>query len=624
MISTQVSTYDAAMSKRWFGALGIACALIAIFVLVPGLTGAFIFDDGPNIVHNAAIHVTSIDAESLQRAAYSFGPGGGSRALAMLSFGLDHWRGGLDPSVFKTTSLVIHACTVLAMGWFFRSLLVAAGWSGRRSSLGALGLSIAWAVHPLQASSVLYVVQRMQTLATLFLVLALHAYLAARLAQIAGRRSRSAWALTILFGALAFASKEDSVVLPAYLLAMEVTVLRFRGATPHSAAQIHRSWLAIASVGALTYALVAVPHFWSWDSYPGRDYSTAERLLTQPRVLVMYLAQTLVPLPSLLPFYYDWVQPSRSLLDPWTTLPALLTLIILSTAAWVVRGRRPIFSLGIFLFFAGHFVSSNVIGLELAFEHRNHFPLIGVVLAAGDLLALAIDRFRPSARVATTTCLLILALLGGAGYLRAHIWGDPEILATKSTEFAPHSARAWNSLCLLYHELSRGEPGPLLDKAIETCETGSRLPHSVTALTNLIVLKAIRGDLQPSDWDRFHQRLRDAAMTPENARALWVILNPAREAAPLDDDEVLEVIKTVTPRIRLRTVESAAIGYYLLGRTSHPEEALPYFTMAVRDSPAGSQFVTDLIGDLRAQGRDEWADTLAIVHSTGDENRLAH
>ena len=45
-------------------------------------------------------------------------------------------------------------------------------------------LALAWAAHPLQVSAVLYVVQRIQTMGTLFLVLALWAYLQARQAQI--------------------------------------------------------------------------------------------------------------------------------------------------------------------------------------------------------------------------------------------------------------------------------------------------------------------------------------------------------------------------------------------------------------------------------------------------------
>src|SRR5690606_20760975 len=118
-------------------------------------------------------------------------------------------------------------------------------------------------------------------------------------------------------------------------------------------------------------------------------FSSIERLLTQGRVLCMYLWQALLPLPSHLPFYYDWLQPSRSVLQPWTTLPAWLLLFALLGMAWRLRLRRPLFALGVLLFFCGHFVTSNVIALELAFEHRNHFPLVGIVLAVGDLLALA-------------------------------------------------------------------------------------------------------------------------------------------------------------------------------------------------------------------------------------------
>src|SRR3546814_1078012 len=108
----------------------------------------------------------------------------------------------------------------------------------------------------------------------------------------------------------------------------------------------------------------------------------------------MYMGQILVPLPGNMPFYYDWIQPSRGILQPWTTLPAILACIALLAIAWRARRHRSLFALGVLLFFAGHFITSNVPNLELAFEHRNHLPLIGTVLAIGDLLALAMQRLR--------------------------------------------------------------------------------------------------------------------------------------------------------------------------------------------------------------------------------------
>src|SRR5690606_13034607 len=118
----------------------------------------------------------------------------------------------------------------LVLAWFLRSLLLAAGIMGSRARWMAPALALAWAVHPLQVSSVLYAVQRFQTMGTLFLVLALWAYLQARLAQIRGDSGRTGLLSAALLWALALGCKEDSALLPAYALALELTVLRFGAA----------------------------------------------------------------------------------------------------------------------------------------------------------------------------------------------------------------------------------------------------------------------------------------------------------------------------------------------------------------------------------------------------------
>src|SRR3546814_16581893 len=102
---------------------------------------------------------------------------------------------------FKTTNIVIHALTACALAWFFRSLLLISGVPGERARWCAPVLALAWAAHPLQASSLLYAVQRLKTLGTLFLVLALWAYLKARQAQLDGSpgRTRLLLALTMWF-----------------------------------------------------------------------------------------------------------------------------------------------------------------------------------------------------------------------------------------------------------------------------------------------------------------------------------------------------------------------------------------------------------------------------------------
>src|SRR5690606_17648355 len=111
-------------------------------------------------------------------------------------------------------------------------------------------------------------------------------------------------------------------LLPLYLLALELTVLRFRAAKPALAQRLRWVYGALVIVGGLVFFLVIVPHYWHWNLYPGRDFSSVERLLTQGRVLIMYLGQILLPLPSSMTFFYDSLNLSRSLWQPWTTLPA--------------------------------------------------------------------------------------------------------------------------------------------------------------------------------------------------------------------------------------------------------------------------------------------------------------
>ncbi len=108
--------------------------------------------------------------------------------------------------------------------------------------------------------------------------------------------------------------------------------------------------------------------------------------MTQSRVLSMYLVQILIPLPYFQKFFYDNFPVSTSLINPWNTLIAVTILTSLLFSAFKFRKKIPIYSLGIFLYFLGHIITSNIIPLELAFEHRNHLPIIGILLAGAGVI----------------------------------------------------------------------------------------------------------------------------------------------------------------------------------------------------------------------------------------------
>ena len=60
--------------------------------------------------------------------------------------------------------------------------------------------------------------------------------------------------------------------------------------------------------------------------YDFRPFTMTERLLTQPRVILFYISLLFYPLTSRLTLIHD-VEISKSLIDPWTTLAAIIIII---------------------------------------------------------------------------------------------------------------------------------------------------------------------------------------------------------------------------------------------------------------------------------------------------------
>ena len=181
-------------------------------VYTPGLQGPFVFDDHPNIVGNQLVAVDALDAESLRDPAFSLGNGAyPDRGLARLSFALNYYFAGerFDRFAFKATNVVIHVLNGLLVYWLSVLLLrryaggarppsAEAGWGAMQSYLPLLVAAL-WLLHPIQLTSVLYVVQRMTSMAAFFVLAGLLLFVMGRIRLEAGR----AYGLTWMFAGLA-------------------------------------------------------------------------------------------------------------------------------------------------------------------------------------------------------------------------------------------------------------------------------------------------------------------------------------------------------------------------------------------------------------------------------------
>ena len=211
--------------------------LLTIVVYFPGLSGDYMFDDTSNLLQNKALDMETLDMDSLSDATWSSGAGLLRRPVSMASFALNRFFFGIDPYSHKVINLVIHIL-VGCLLYLFSHLLISAYQQYRQPQLSTQAarwipviVCGMWLVHPLTLTSVLYIVQRMTSLAALFTVAGLCLYVVGRTQMLRGRHGMSIILVGLFcLGGLAIFSKENGILLPLYILVIEFTLFRFQGA----------------------------------------------------------------------------------------------------------------------------------------------------------------------------------------------------------------------------------------------------------------------------------------------------------------------------------------------------------------------------------------------------------
>ena len=138
--------------------------ILAVFLVYSNtFRASFHFDDTPHIVENYQIRNLGNIPEILK----------GQRGVTMATFALNYAAGGLNVVGYHIVNISIHAvAAVLAYFLVFLtlgSLTEDETWAKRIAAYSAL----LFAVHPVQTQSVTYIVQRMESLASLFYLAAL-------------------------------------------------------------------------------------------------------------------------------------------------------------------------------------------------------------------------------------------------------------------------------------------------------------------------------------------------------------------------------------------------------------------------------------------------------------------
>lgn len=428
----------------------LALDIVIVAVYQPGLRGPFVFDDSPHIINSPTIKISSLNLENLLIAGFSDKSELFQRPLAKMSFALNYYfSGGLDPFAFKMTNLVIHILNAGLVYWFAALLLAqytaARTFTTQQNAHRWIPAFTAafWALHPIQLTSVLYAVQRMNSLSAFFVLVGLILFVYGRQRiSINARNGFPMMSIGLLVGmAFGTSSKENAVLLPLFVLLVEMAFFTRAGldkGTLRKLRLFHFLSLAILFLAlswAIATGIIA-------KSYIGREYTLTERLLTESRILWYYCSLLILPNLRQLSLFHDDIPLSSGLLTPWTTFPALTSILLIALAALLLVKRYPIFGFSVLWFLIGHSMESSLIGLEIAHEHRNYLPSLGFFVGVTFGLYSKFDGAHKYRAIPTILGAALIVAFGGVTYLRSQTWSNEQDIITQMTYHHPLSAQA--------------------------------------------------------------------------------------------------------------------------------------------------------------------------------------
>ena len=446
--------------------------------------------------------------------------------------------------------------------FLFASLIFARTRYREHGRLLAAAVALLWLISAVNVNGVLYAVQRMNQIATMLSLTELVLYLRVRAGHDERALSRASFMALLagvgLLTAIAVACKENGLLVPVFVLLIE---LYFFPELPRWLKS--RGGIAAAAAGSLVLVVLLV---WllpgsSLLDYSYRTFTLEERVLTQARILWIYIGQLLVPSSATIGLYQDGIPLSTGLFAPLTTFLGFCGLLALAFLAIRYRGHASLGSIafGVAFFLAGHLLESTIFPLELYYDHRNYLPSAGLYLALVAAACLLLRRIpRPFA-----TGIAVVYLLGTAfvAHTRALTWSDQAQAYRLALARDYLSPRAASGMAQLYLEAGQVAPAvELLDRVI------AGLPHVAlqARLQKLYVQCAIGA--QPDEG--LYAGLTDVTgreLDIEVSQALSNVVSvyTTSDCVAVDVHRLIAALQSISENLRAEQRSSWHIDYYV-------------------------------------------------------------
>ena len=408
----------------WFW--GLILILFVLLAYTPIWHAGFVWDDDAMLAANPCIVGPLGLKEIWTTNAADICP------LALTTFWVEHALWGMAPLPYHLVNILMHGVCAVLLWRVLRSLGVAGAWLG----------AALWAFHPVEVASVAWITEMKNTESALFFLLSIFFFLKSlsleNVAQqpattklpvrerVSGRNA-SAYAVCLLFAALAMAGKSSTVILPVVVCLCAWWVEG--GWHWRRVARVVPMFLMSAAASAVSLWTEGLQLATAADPQWVRTWP--QRLAAAGDAVWFYLGKLLWPEP-LITIYPRWQIDAAS----WTSYLPLLAVVVLFCFFWVNRrsggagSRACIFAFAYFLTAllpVLGLIDTYIFRFSLVFDHFQYLASMGPLALAGAGLARSAAYVLPKRPwLQSTHCAGLLVILGMVSWQRTWVYNSHE------------------------------------------------------------------------------------------------------------------------------------------------------------------------------------------------------
>ncbi len=327
---------------------------------------------------------------------------------------------GFNPSAFHAASLVVHCANVMLVFTVLSKILlkVKPNWkTGRAKGFSVLG-SLVFAIHPLQVESVAWISASKVVLYTLFVLLGLRTYLK----YVDSRKVPWLFVMAFCY-LLAYGSKEQAIIFPLNLLALDYILGRFRPA--RTKRQIKKVLIEKVPFFALAVLLYAFSISNDLGQLNIEGYPLHQRAMFAMSSFMDYVFRSVAPV-KLYYFYFFPIERGEPL--PVYFYGYIVLILICAAFLWYnYKKNNRLVIFGFLLFFINIVLVLHIVPMPrkmITADRYMYLSLVGLGTMLAWFVTYIYTKYRRWSKFLALGVAIWFLFLGGYSFIRTREWKD--------------------------------------------------------------------------------------------------------------------------------------------------------------------------------------------------------